>query len=121
MAHSLTIEVDDGTPTNSRNTSVTVDADTTAPIPDLATLPNITGQCSASVSIVPTATDACAGKIKGTTTDPLSYNTQGTFTIHWTYDDGHGNTTLQNQTVIVQDNPGPNLHRLYPKPERQRH
>ena len=109
MAHSLTIEVDDGTFTKSCTTLVTVIADTTAPIPDLTTLPNITGQCSASVSTVPTATDACAGKINGTTTDPLSYNTQGTFTIHWTYDDGHGNTTHQTQTVIVQDTIAPTI------------
>jgi hypothetical protein len=107
MAHSLTIEVDDGTFTNSCNTLVTVDADTAPPVPDLTSLPTITGQCSASVSIVPTATDACAGKIKGTTSDPLSYNTQGTFTIHWAYGDGHGNTTHQTQTVIVQDTLAP--------------
>src|SRR4029434_2550207 len=67
--------------------------DTVAPVPDLTILPTITGQCSASVNIVPTATDDCAGKINSTTTDPLSYTTQGTFIIQWTVDDGHGNTT----------------------------
>ncbi|MEZ4931799.1 MAG: hypothetical protein R2788_06750 [Saprospiraceae bacterium] len=33
----------------------------------------------------------------------MTYNTQGTFTITWTYDDGNGNTSTQTQTVIVDD------------------
>jgi hypothetical protein len=102
-SHALTVEVTDGTDTASCTTSVTVDADTSSPVPDVTILPTITGQCCASVRTVPTATDACVGKINGTTTDPLFYGTQGTFTIHWTYNDGHGNTTLQTQTVIVRD------------------
>src|SRR5690606_16146212 len=48
-------------------------------------------------------TDNCEGTITGTTTDPLTYNAQGTYTITWTYDDGNGNTSTQNQTVIVDD------------------
>ncbi|MCA0933939.1 hypothetical protein LCM02_15890, partial [Lutimonas saemankumensis] len=45
----------------------------------------------------------CAGTITGTTTDPLTYNTQGTFTITWTFDDGNGNSVDVDQTVIVDD------------------
>ncbi|MEZ4952269.1 MAG: hypothetical protein R2825_01675 [Saprospiraceae bacterium] len=33
----------------------------------------------------------------------MTYSTQGTFTITWTYDDGNGNTSMQTQTVIVDD------------------
>jgi hypothetical protein len=54
---------------------------------------------------VPTATDNCAGIINATTTDPLSYTNAGTHTITWTYNDGHGNTSIQNQTVTVTASP----------------
>jgi hypothetical protein len=47
--------------------------------------------------------DNCAGMISGTTSDALSYNTQGTHIVTWTYDDGNGNSTQQEQRVIVQD------------------
>ncbi|MDT0554366.1 hypothetical protein, partial [Urechidicola vernalis] len=69
---------------------------------NVANLPTVTGQCDASVS-APTATDVCEGVITGTTTDPTSYTSQGTYTVTWTYDDGNGNTSSQNQTVIVDD------------------
>jgi hypothetical protein len=55
------------------------------------------------IAVTPSATDNCAGSIAGTTSDPLSYTEQGTFTVTWTYDDGNGNTSTQTQTVIVQD------------------
>ena len=66
--------------------------DVTGPVPNVASLPNATGECSASVT-APKATDNCSGTITGTTTDPSSYSTQGTFTVHWDYDDGHGNVS----------------------------
>ena len=46
-----------------------------------------------TVATAPTATDACAGTITGTTSDPLTYSTQGTFTITWVFNDGNGNNT----------------------------
>jgi hypothetical protein len=51
------------------------------------------------------------GSITGTTTDALTYNVAGTYTVEWTYDDGRGNITTQTQTVIVTDNapPVPNV------------
>ncbi len=76
--------------------------DVTAPVADVASLLDATGECSASVT-APTATDNCAGTITATTTDPLNYNTQGTFTINWTYDDGNGNTSTQTQNVVIDD------------------
>ena len=72
-------------------------------VPDITTLPNVTGECSATITAAPTATDNCAGTITGTTSDPLTYNSQGTFTIEWTYDAGNGNTLTQSQTVIIDD------------------
>ncbi|MFH7001948.1 T9SS type A sorting domain-containing protein [Flavobacterium bizetiae] len=81
--------------------------DVTAPVPDVVNLPAITNTCSvlASQIPVPTATDNCAGIINATTTDPLSYTAVGTYTIKWTYNDGHGNTSFQNQTINVTASP----------------
>lgn len=89
--------------TTTANQTVIVD-DVTPPVaPTLAT---VTGQCSATVP-VPTASDAVAGNIIGTTSDPLTYNSQGTFTVHWAFDDGNGNVRTANQTVIVKDTIAP--------------
>ena len=75
--------------------------DNVAPIPNTAQLPDITGDCNTIVSTFPTATDNCVGTITATTTDPLSYSTPGAHIIHWTYNDGNGNITTQNQNVII--------------------
>lgn len=75
--------------------------DNAAPIPNAAQLPDITGDCNTTISSFPTATDNCAGTITATTTDPLSYSTPGTHIIHWSYSDGNGNTTTQNQNVVI--------------------
>jgi hypothetical protein len=93
--------------------------DVTAPVPNVATLPTITGQCSATVS-TPTATDNCSGTITATTSDPINYNAQGTYTITWLYDDTNGNISSQTQTVVVKDTiaPVPNVSSL-PNVRRQ--
>lgn len=75
--------------------------DNLAPVPNQATLPTVTGDCNTTISNFPTATDNCAGTITATTTDPLSYYTPGTYTIHWSYNDGNGNISTQNQNVTV--------------------
>src|SRR5204862_5399878 len=77
--------------------------DAIAPVPDVAALDTIKGQCSATISSAPKSTDNCAGSITGTTGDPLTYNAQGTYTVHWTYNDGNGNNSYQSQTVVVKD------------------
>ncbi len=78
--------------------------DTQAPVPNITSLPVISGTCTVTVGSHPTATDNCAGTIIGSTTDPLSYSGVGTYTIHWTYNDGNGNSSAQSQTVTVIDN-----------------
>ncbi|AZA49918.1 hypothetical protein EG346_17840 [Chryseobacterium carnipullorum] len=75
--------------------------DILAPVPDIAILPTITGDCHTVITSFPTATDHCAGAITATTSDPLSYSLPGTYTIHWNYNDGNGNIFTQNQTVTV--------------------
>lgn len=109
-------------------------SDDIAPTPKLKLLPTITGNCSLTIRTdqhsdhgeggdreegdshedggdhdlaAPWAKDNCSGWIKGTTTDPLVFNAQGTYTIHWSYNDGHGNISTQNQTVIIKDNVKP--------------
>lgn len=77
------------------------------PVPDLAALPTITGDCHTVINTIPTATDVCAGAITGTTTSPLSYSLPGTYTIVWNYNDGNGNSATQNQTVIIASQPLP--------------
>ncbi len=77
--------------------------DNTAPVADVDPLAVVTGECAATITAAPTATDYCEGTILGTTTDPLTYTQQGTFYVTWTYDDGNGNTSTQSQTVTVDD------------------
>ncbi|MGL1937410.1 MAG: hypothetical protein OCD01_20475, partial [Fibrobacterales bacterium] len=100
----VTWTYDDGngnTTTQTQNIEV---QDTGVPAPVVTNLPNLTGECSVTVVTVPTATDGCAGVvINATTSDPLTYNTQGTYTITWTYTGANTNTATQTQTVIVDD------------------
>ena len=111
----ITWTFDDGNGNTSTQTQTVILDDITAPVPDVAPLPDVTGECSATAT-APTATDNCEGTITGTTTDPLTYSTQGTFTITWTYDDGNGNTSTQMQTVIVDDVTAP-VANVFPLPD----
>ncbi|TPV33181.1 hypothetical protein FJ651_08775, partial [Paucihalobacter ruber] len=104
--YTITWTYDDGNGNTSTQTQTVIVDDTTAPVPDVATLPDATGECSVTVT-APTATDNCEGTITATTTNPLTYSVQGTYTITWTYDDGNGNTSTQTQTVIVDDTTAP--------------
>ncbi|WP_232058280.1 HYR domain-containing protein [Nibribacter ruber] len=92
--------------TASATAQVVVIEDTTKPI--VPVLADVTGQCSATVT-APTTTDNCAGTITGTTTDPLVYNTQGEFTITWTFNDGNGNSSTAQQKVVVKDTQKPGV------------
>jgi hypothetical protein len=98
---------DDGNGNTIGQTQRVIVADTTAPVPDLVSLPDVVAQCSVSVTNVPAATDNCSGTVTGTTEDTLTYSEQGTNTIHWVFSDGHGNTSSQNQRVIVRDTIAP--------------
>lgn len=93
--------VDSATPPNMNTCSFTVTVEDNTP-PAVPVLANVAGECSAAVT-VPTTLDNCAGTVTGTTSDPLTYNAQGTHTVHWTFDDGHHNSSTANQTVIIKD------------------
>lgn len=75
--------------------------DSIAPVPNIASLPQISGDCNTIVSTIPTALDNCAGAINATTTDPLAYSIPGNYTITWNFDDGNGNSSTQTQNVEI--------------------
>ncbi|WP_281337143.1 M14 family zinc carboxypeptidase [Flavobacterium eburneipallidum] len=105
----VTWTFDDGNGTIiTQNQNVIID-DTIAPIANITSLPNVSGQNSVTVTAPPTATDNCKGTIVATTPNPLTYSTPGNFTIVWTYDDGNGNTSTQTQTVVVVDTLAPSV------------
>jgi hypothetical protein len=96
---------DDGNGNISTQTQDVVINDVTAPVPSLANLSTIYEQCELNTIGAPTANDNCTGTILGTTTTafPISSST----TITWTYDDGNGNITTQDQDVVIEDNIAP--------------
>ncbi|MFM9007728.1 MAG: HYR domain-containing protein, partial [Bacteroidota bacterium] len=99
--YTITWEFNDGNGNTSTAIQNVIVDDVTAPV--APTLANATGECSVTVTAVPTATDNCAGTITGSTRDPLTYTTQGTYTLTWEFNDGNGNTSTATQTVIVDD------------------
>ncbi|MGO3708196.1 HYR-like domain-containing protein, partial [Mesonia hippocampi] len=109
--HVITWTFDDGKGNDDTQTQNIIIDDVTAPIPDVTNLPVIERQCAvlATDIPIPTATDNCEGSINATTTDPLTYNNQGTHTITWTFNDGNGNTSTQTQSIIVHPSPIENV------------
>ncbi len=84
------------------------------PLPDLALLSAISGECSVNAPTAPTANNGCGITITATTNATFPITIQDTTTITWTYDDGNGNINTQDQEVIVNDivNPVPNVASL---------
>ena len=76
--------------------------DTTAPVADASSLADVTAQCSVTSLTAPTATDNCAGSVTVTNNASLPITTQGTTVVTWTFDDGNGNTTTQDQNIIIE-------------------
>ncbi len=96
----VTWTFDDGNGNTSTATQNVIVDDVTAPT--APTIADATGECSVTVT-APTATDNCGGTVTGTTSDPTTYSTQGSYTVTWTFDDGNGNTSTATQNVIVDD------------------
>lgn len=87
--------------------NLTILNDVTAPVPEITSLPNIVAQCQVIGITPPEALDDCLGRITGATTTVFPITTQGTFTVTWAYNDGNGNISTQNQTVIIDDTQPP--------------
>lgn len=96
----LVWEFDDGNGNITTQTQNIVVNDVTGPAPDVATLTDLTGDCSIDMPSAPTATDNCAGTITGTTTTTFPITAIGTTTIVWEFDDGNGNITTQTQDAV---------------------
>ncbi len=103
--HSVTITDNNGC-TSTKTINIDFD-DSTLPVPDVSTLPNISEYCEVNKADVPTptATDNCSGTLMGTTSAIFPINTQGTTTITWTYEDEKGNEFTQQQDIIVKSSP----------------
>jgi hypothetical protein len=80
--------------------SVTV-VDNQPPVPSESSLPDIIAQCSVYSLNPPMATDNCAGLIEGTHQISLPLTGKGTTVVTWTFNDGNGNQTVQNQNVMI--------------------
>ncbi|ARN78026.1 hypothetical protein BST97_08440 [Nonlabens spongiae] len=76
--------------------------DTEASVADNASLTTINEQCEVTSLTAPTATDSCTG-MQVTGTSNVSFPITASTTVSWTYDDGNGNITTQDQQIIVQD------------------
>ena len=74
--------------------------DVTAPVPNISNLPNITIDQS-SIPKSPEATDNCSGKIVGVSNATFPITKLGRQTITWSFNDGNGNISKQNQIVTV--------------------
>lgn len=81
---------------------VTLCAPTTLTL-DIVNLPDLTGECSVEQPIAPTATNNCGEQVTGTTTTIFPIVSQGETTIIWSFEDSEGNTTSQEQVVIIDD------------------
>jgi hypothetical protein len=99
----VTWTYNDGNGNTSTQTQDVIISDAIAPVPDLATLADVTNECSVTALTPPTATDNCAGSIAATHNATLPITTQGSTTVTWTYNDGNGNTSTQTQTVVIDD------------------
>jgi hypothetical protein len=88
--------------------------DTEAPVPDLDELPTINAECEVTELEDPAVTDNCTTDIIITNDADLPITEPGITIITWTYDDGNGNTTTQEQSVMIEDvsGPEPNIETL---------
>ncbi len=77
--------------------------DVTAPVPDVAALPDVIAQCQVASITPPTSTDNCSAVVTAVTSTSFPITTQGTTVVTWSYDDGNGNVITQNQNAIIQD------------------
>ncbi|MBC7398652.1 MAG: hypothetical protein H7289_01810, partial [Mucilaginibacter sp.] len=102
----VTLTITDPTGNSSTQSFTVTAADKTAPV--VPVLADISAECS-TLATAPTATDNLAGNVVGTTTDPLSYSVQGSYVIHWSFDDGNGNVSTATQNVIIKDVTAPIL------------
>jgi hypothetical protein len=74
--------------------------------PDIASLADLTGECSVDLVTAPTATNDCNVTVIGTPDVTFPITTSGLTVVTWTYSDGL-NTNTQIQNVIIADATAP--------------
>ncbi|WPP52397.1 SBBP repeat-containing protein [Catalinimonas niigatensis] len=86
----------------------------TAPVPDLAQLDDLHGQCTLDAATAPTATDNCGKVYTGTANVSFPITSPGITLITWTFEDEQENISSQTQQVILEDTiaPVPDLEQL---------
>ena len=77
-------------------------SDVDAPVADIASLPELTGNCDVTPATA-TATDNCSGSVDGTADVAFPITAYGTTTITWTFVDDCGNTSTQTQDVTLTE------------------
>ena len=80
----------------------------TPPVPNLATLPNVTAECAVTSLTPPTATDGCGNAVIGTPIVSLPIISQGSTTVIWVYNSGSTSST-QTQNVVIDDVTNPSI------------
>ncbi|QQS29570.1 MAG: T9SS type A sorting domain-containing protein [Sphingobacteriales bacterium] len=81
---------------------------TAPPVPNVATLPNVTAECLVTTLTPPTATDGCGNTVTGTPNITLPILAQGTTTVTWIYNSGTTSST-QTQNVVIDDVTNPTI------------
>lgn len=96
----VTWTYDDGNGTSiSQNQQVIVTGDVTSPEPDSTSLPALSALCEIPTVDAPTAVDNCSGALTATSSVSFPLTDQSINQIVWTFDDGNGNTSTQNQAI----------------------
>ncbi len=91
-----------GSVTTTQTQNVVI-SDVTAPVPNIATLADVTAECSVTSLVTPTATDNCGGVVTVTNNVVLPITLQGTTVVTWAYNDGNGNISTQTQNIVIND------------------
>jgi len=92
---------DDSDNTQTATQTVTVNDNQPPITPTLSPITN--WECGKKITTIPVTTDNCAGEITGTTTDPLEYNSFGSYTITWTFTDPSGLSVSVPQTINIPE------------------
>src|SRR5204863_7789861 len=99
LFRSITWTYTDSKNNSSSQTQLVKVHDTIAPVPVLASLATVTGQCVANLPVAPTATDNCdVGVITGVP-DLTGQIRRADYTITGTYTDSKNNTSSKTQLV----------------------
>ena len=100
---------DEANNTATQTQRVTITADATDPVPDALTLDSFSKECKIERAdlTVPTATDACDGKVNGIPSVEGGFPITSSKMITWTYTDDAGNAAMQTQEVTINDTTKP--------------